>query len=63
MNDRRILSRREAAERIGVSERTLDRLSETENGPKKIKLSTRRVGFSASVIDAYLERIEGSAAA
>jgi predicted DNA-binding transcriptional regulator AlpA len=55
-DENRILTRREAARRIGLSERTLDRLCATDAGLRKIQISTRRVGISAADVTAYLER-------
>jgi predicted DNA-binding transcriptional regulator AlpA len=53
----RILTRKQAAERLGVSERTLDRLCDTDSGLKKLQLSTRRVGLGERNVEAYVERI------
>lgn len=52
----RILTRREAAELLRISERTLDRLAATECGLRRIRLSPRRIGFRASEISAYAQR-------
>ena len=40
-----IITKKEAAAMARLSERTLDRLLEDGRGPRRISLSTRRVGF------------------
>jgi predicted DNA-binding transcriptional regulator AlpA len=57
----KILSRKDAAGRLGVSERTLDRLCETESGLHKVHISVRRVGITEDEIEAYVERAVGQA--
>jgi predicted DNA-binding transcriptional regulator AlpA len=52
--EKQILNRKEAASRIGVSERTLDRLCATNAGLRKIQLSVRRVGITEADVNAYL---------
>lgn len=52
----KILSRKDAALRLGVSERTFDRLCETTSGLHKVHISTRRVGIDEAEVVAYLER-------
>jgi predicted DNA-binding transcriptional regulator AlpA len=59
----KILSRRDAAARLGLSERTLDRLCATKSGLRKIQLSTRRVGVAEDEIDAYISRAVGQSKA
>jgi predicted DNA-binding transcriptional regulator AlpA len=56
----RILSPSQAAERLNLSVRTLDRLAATDGGLKKIRLSTRRVGYRESDVSSFIERV-GSA--
>ncbi len=50
-----ILTKREAAQLARISERTLDRLMEVGNGPARISLSVRRVGFRRASFLAWLE--------
>jgi predicted DNA-binding transcriptional regulator AlpA len=52
----KVLTKKEAAARVRVSDRTLDRLSATDGGPRKIRLSPRRVGYLEREIDEYLSR-------
>jgi predicted DNA-binding transcriptional regulator AlpA len=57
----RILTKREAAERLRISERNLDRLCLAGGGPRKIQLSPRRVGILEREIDALIERLASAA--
>jgi predicted DNA-binding transcriptional regulator AlpA len=59
----RILSRKAAALRLGLSERTLDRLCETASGLHKVQLSARRIGIAEAEVDAYLEHAVSQAQA
>jgi hypothetical protein len=52
----KILTRKETAARLALSERTVDRLCQTDGGLKKIKLSLRRVGISDDSVSDYLLR-------
>jgi predicted DNA-binding transcriptional regulator AlpA len=52
----RVLTLREAADRLRVSTRTLDRLAGTDGGLRRIQLSPRRVGYRESDIAAFIER-------
>ncbi len=52
----KILSASEAAQRLCLSTRTLDRIASTDGGIKKIQLSTRRVGYRESDITAFIAR-------
>jgi predicted DNA-binding transcriptional regulator AlpA len=61
-DENRILTRREAAHRIGLSERTIDRLCATDSGLRKIRISTGRVGISAADVTKYIERASQAAA-
>ena len=56
----RILSKREAALRLGVSERTLDRIVSRDSGLRKIQLSPRRVGFGERAVDAFIAQLTNS---
>ncbi len=49
-----IVSMKQAAELIGVSVRTLERLCRAGAAPRKIRLSPGRVGFRQSDIAAWL---------
>jgi excisionase family DNA binding protein len=57
----RILTKKEAARRLGVSERTLDRMCSTDGGLRKIQLSPRRVGFGEQNVDSYIEQLLSAA--
>jgi prophage regulatory protein len=46
----------------GISLVTLWRLSQTEDFPRKIKLSTRAVGYRKSELDAWLATRKGEVA-
>jgi predicted DNA-binding transcriptional regulator AlpA len=62
IEENRILSRKEAATRLGLSEKTIDRICATDAGLRKIQISTRRVGISAADVTAYLEKATQAAA-
>jgi prophage regulatory protein len=49
-----IVGMKQAAELIGVSIRTLERLCRAGTGPRKIRLSPGRVGFRRSDIAEWL---------
>lgn len=49
-----ILTKREAAVLARLSERTLDRLAEDGRGPRRVSLSTRRVGYHRAELLAWL---------
>jgi len=51
----RILTAPEAAKRLGISPRTLDRLSDTDPRLRKIKISSRRIGYSERAISEFIE--------
>jgi predicted DNA-binding transcriptional regulator AlpA len=59
----RIVSSADAAKRLGLSVRTLDRLAQTDGGLRKIQLSARRVGYRESDISGFIERGGQSTAA
>ena len=50
----RVLSKREAADRLGISTRTLDRLMSDGRGPSVIEISPRRLGFLETDLDAFI---------
>jgi predicted DNA-binding transcriptional regulator AlpA len=50
----KILTRQEAAAKLRISERTLDRLISTDSGLKKVQLSVRRVGVTERSVEDYL---------
>ena len=57
MSDITVLSIDQACKEIGLSEPTMRRrAADDPNLPRKIKLSTRRVGYLRSDIEAYLTR-------
>jgi predicted DNA-binding transcriptional regulator AlpA len=64
MPARTIISRKEVARRLGVSDRTVDRLLETPaTGLRKVQLSVRRVGVAEDELNAFIERVTTQAAA
>jgi hypothetical protein len=59
--ENKILSRKAAALRLGLSERTLDRLCETGSGLHKVHISARRVGIAEDEIRLPRTRCQPSA--
>jgi predicted DNA-binding transcriptional regulator AlpA len=57
MRNSEILTKKETAERLRISERNLDRLCATDSGLRKIQLSPRRVGFLDRDVAALIERL------
>lgn len=53
MNDR-ILHKDDAAARAGISTRTLDRLEEEGEGPPRVRLGKRRIGYWETDLIAWL---------
>ncbi len=53
MSDR-ILNKREAAALAGFSTRTLERLDEEGDGPPRVRLGKRRIGYWESGVLAWL---------
>jgi predicted DNA-binding transcriptional regulator AlpA len=51
-----MLSAKEAASRLNLSVRTLDRMAQTDTGLVKINLSTRRVGYRESDVASLIAR-------
>ncbi len=51
----RIYTRRETAERLRVSVRTLTRMERDKKLPPRIRLSDRIYGYRASAIESYLD--------
>jgi predicted DNA-binding transcriptional regulator AlpA len=49
----RIINERLAAELLGISPDTLRRLSRRGEGPKRRKISPRRVGYLISEVESY----------
>lgn len=49
-----VLTETEAARRARLSTRTLQRLAETGQGPPRIRLGIRRVGYWRTDLDAWL---------
>lgn len=59
----RVLTRHEAARALNISIPTLDRMHLAGTGPKRVRLSARRVGYRLSDLIAWMERsAEGRAA-
>jgi predicted DNA-binding transcriptional regulator AlpA len=52
-----VVPRKQAASICGVSTDTLDRLSDKGEGPRRLKLSARRVGYRMSDIEAWLQSL------
>ena len=50
-----VLTRDYAAQYLGISLRTLERLVKSGDGPSPIKLSQNRYGFRQTDLDKYLE--------
>lgn len=53
MSDR-ILNKDEAAAQAGISVRTLDRLEEEGEGPPRVRLGKRRIGYWETDLIAWL---------
>ena len=53
-----VRTKRETAQKIRVSERTLDRHSKANVGLTLLRLSARRVGFDDNEVNAYLARLK-----
>lgn len=51
---RQVLSRREAALYLQVSERTLERWALEGGGPAFVRLGTRRVGYTIETLNTWL---------
>lgn len=49
-----LLSRREVAQRLSVSERTLDRMTRLSTGPRATRLGTRRIMFLEGDLNLWL---------
>lgn len=50
------LSKRQVTIAMGVSEETLDRLNEQKQGPPRVWLSARRVGYPVGMLRDWLKR-------
>ena len=60
--DWRVVTRDEAARTLGISTLRLDRLHVEGDGPPRIRLSARRVGYRASDLQAWIAaRVEQAA--
>ena len=51
-----ILSEKQAATMMGISERTLQRLRESGNGPSYVRMSARRIGYMETELERWLEQ-------
>jgi predicted DNA-binding transcriptional regulator AlpA len=58
----RLVSEKTAAEILNISADTLRRLGKRGEGPKRRQISTRRVGYRLSEIDAFLTQSSAYAA-
>ena len=52
---RRVLRTREAAEYLGLSASTLEKMRLTDDGPRFIRLGGRAVGYDIGDLDAWLD--------
>lgn len=56
-----VISENEAARRLGVSPRTLQRWRDEGDGPAFVRLGARRVGYRPADLDAWVaERVTGA---
>jgi predicted DNA-binding transcriptional regulator AlpA len=53
----RVVTEAEAAEKLSVSTYTLKRLSARGEGPPRIRVSPRRVGYRERDLEAYIESL------
>lgn len=60
-SDDAVISKKEAAKLIGVSIDTLDRMDVRKDGPARIRLSDRRVGYRMRELRAWLKEKMGEA--
>ena len=51
-----VLSKSAAAKFLGISSSTLDRLTNGGIGPRRINLSTRRIGYRVSDLENWLKQ-------
>ncbi|HMF22503.1 MAG TPA: helix-turn-helix domain-containing protein [Pseudolabrys sp.] len=49
-----VRSPREAAERLGISMATLRRMAQRGEGPQRIRISDRRIGYPDSALAAFV---------
>jgi predicted DNA-binding transcriptional regulator AlpA len=56
LNSTRIVSENFAADYLGISRDTLRRRRGTGDGPRRIQLSERRIGYRICDLDAWLEK-------
>lgn len=52
---RRVLRRREAAEYLGITVRTLERFATEGGGPRYVRLTTTATGYTLEDLDAWLK--------
>jgi predicted DNA-binding transcriptional regulator AlpA len=52
----RVISEALAAEFLGISHDTLKRMHAAGKGPRRIRVSDRRVGYKLSELKAYVDR-------
>ena len=58
----KVLSRPEVIALLGVSKMTVDRIEAKGDGPAKVQLSPRRIGYRVSAVRAWLTAREKGAA-
>ena len=51
-----VISHKAAAAQIGLSERTLHRICALGDGPPRVRLSARRIGYRMSALKGWAER-------
>ncbi|WP_081432881.1 helix-turn-helix domain-containing protein [Acidiphilium sp. PM] len=54
MIERNLLTTREVCQYVGFSKRTLERLIEDGRGPRRVRISTRRLGYPKTDLDQWL---------
>jgi predicted DNA-binding transcriptional regulator AlpA len=59
----RVISEAAAAGLIGVSPMTLKRMAERGEGPPRLKISIRRVGYRLRDVEAWVRKAEAAASA
>lgn len=55
--DDAVLSKAEAARFIGVSKRALERLHAQGGGPRRVRMTPRRVGYQVGALREWLKKL------
>ncbi len=53
-----VISEKEPAKRLGLSRATLARMRKAGIGPRWVKLSTRRIGYTLATIRDHINKLE-----